>query len=38
MEEYEVKESLLVKYVQLAKRLLEYFDYDLQRIPKEENG
>ena len=36
--EYEVKESLLVKYVWKAQRLLEGFDYDLERIPREENG
>ena len=35
---YEVKELLLVKHFQLAKRLLKDFDYDLQRIPREENG
>ena len=29
---------LLVKYDQLAKRLLENFDYDLRRISREENG
>ena len=35
---YEVKELLLVKYIQMAKRLLVSFDYDLQRIPNKENG
>ena len=36
--EYEVKEPLLAKYVQMAQRLLEGFNYDLERISKEENG
>ena len=36
--EYKVKEPLLVKYTQMAKRLLEDFEYDLQRISREENG
>ena len=36
--EYEVKEPLLVKYAQMAKRLLEDFEYNLQRILREENG
>ena len=35
--EYEVKEPLLAKYVQTTKRLLEGFNYDLERIPREEN-
>ena len=29
---------MLVKYVQMANRLLENFDYDLQRMPRKENG
>ena len=32
--EYEVKEPLLVKYVQLVKRLLENFNYILQKDTK----
>ena len=28
----------MIKYAQMAKNLLKDFDYDLQRIPKEENG
>ena len=36
--EYKVKEPLLVKYVWTAQNLLEDFDYDLERIPKEENS
>ena len=35
--EYEVKDSLLIEYVQIAKRLLKEFDYNLQRILREEN-
>ena len=35
--EYEIREPLLVKYAQMAKKLLEDFKYDLQRIPREEN-
>ena len=36
--EYEVKELILVKYIQMARKLLEDIDYDLQRIPGEKNG
>ena len=36
--EYEVKEPLWVEYVRTAQRLLEGFDYDLERIPREENS
>ena len=35
---YEVKEPFLAKHVQTAQRLLEGFDYDLEMIPREENG
>ena len=35
--EYKVKEPLLIKYAHIAKRLLKGFEYDLQRIPREEN-
>ena len=37
-QEYKVKEPLLVKYVQITKRLLEDFGYDLQRILREKNS
>ena len=36
--EYKVKGPLLANYVQVTQRLLEGFNYDLERIPKEENG
>ena len=36
--EYEVKKSLLVRYSQMAKNLLENFDYDMQKILREENS
>ena len=36
--EYEIKEPLLVKYAQVAKRLLDNFDYNLQRILREKNN
>ena len=36
--EYEVKDPLLIKYIQMVQSLLEDFDYDLERIPREENS
>ena len=36
--EYKVKESLLVRYVRATKELLERFDFELERIPREENS
>ena len=36
--EYEVKDPLLIRYVQMIQKLLEDFDYNLERILREENG
>ena len=36
--DYEVKEPLLAQYAQTAKDLLEGFNFNLERIPREENG
>ena len=36
--EYEVNDPLLVKYVWTVQSPLEDFNYDLERIPRKENG